>query len=422
MIGQEFYFNAMIVAFFIGYFLITIEHITHINKATIALLMAVICWIFQFGSQAWTHEENIKFLGNHLSEISQVIFFLIGALTIVEIISAHNGFKMISDHLKINSKKTMFWAVGFITFFLSSVLDNLTTTIVMITFLQKLIEKGEDRLIFGGGIVIAANAGGAWTPIGDVTTTMLWIGGQISAFSIIKEIFLPSLTCLVVSFFLLSFCLKGHFVFKDNLGAEAKLPHGKLIFFLGFGLLIFVPIFKIMTGLPPFMGILLALSVLWLTTDLLHRKHDDRDHLRIPHTLSRIDLSAALFFLGVLLCIDALESAGILNGLAAFLDRTVGNSQIIAVLIGLASAIVDNVPLVAGAIGMYSLNTYATDSPFWSLVAYTAGTGGSMLIFGSAAGVVFMSLEKANFFWYLKRISLPALLGFLAGVLVYLAW
>jgi len=420
--GQEFYLNAMVIAFFIGYFLIVIEHITHINKATVALLMAVVCWIFQFGSQAWTHEENIKFLGKHLSEISQVIFFLIGALAIVEIINAHNGFKMISDHLKINSKKTMFWAVGFITFFLSSVLDNLTTTIVMIAFLQKLIEKGEDRLIFGSGIVIAANAGGAWTPIGDVTTTMLWIGGQITAFSIIREVFLPSLACLVVSFFFLSFALKGNFIFNENIEEEPELPFGRLIFFLGIGLLILVPVFKVITGLPPFMGILFALSVLWLTTDLLHRKCEERQNLRVPYVLSKIDLSAALFFLGILLCIDALESAGILHHLAIFLDQTVGSSKMIAVLIGLTSAIVDNVPLVAGAMGMYSLEVYPTDSTFWSLVAYTAGTGGSILIFGSAAGVVFMSLEKANFFWYLKRVSLPALLGFFAGVLVYLAW
>ncbi len=420
MIGHEFYLNAMIVVFFIGYLMITIEHITHINKATVALLMAVICWILQFANQGFTHQENITFLGEHLGNISQVIFFLIGALAVVEIISAHNGFKVISDYVQIQSKKKMFWTVGFITFFLSSILDNLTTTIVMIAFLQKVIKSKEDRWLFGGGIVIAANAGGAWTPIGDVTTTMLWIGNQISTFSIMREIFLPSMICFLVSFFLLSFTLKGKIEFKTSSTKEDVKPYGTFILCLGIGLLIFVPFFKALTGLPPFMGILFALGVLWLLTDVIHRKDTNRESLKVPHILSKIDLSSALFFLGILLCIDALDSAGILNRLAVFLDEGIGNTNVIGILIGLASAIVDNVPLVAATMGMYSLNNYPTDSNFWSLIAYTAGTGGSILIFGSAAGVVFMAMEKADFFWYLKRISLPALLGFFAGALFYI--
>lgn len=421
MITQEFYFNAMIFVFITGYLMITIEHITHINKATVALLMAVICWVLQFGNEKWTQEENISFLGVHLGEISQVIFFLVGALAIVEVISSHNGFKIISDHVKISSKRKMFWVIGFLTFFLSSILDNLTTTIVMVVFLQKIISNRSDRLIMGGGIVIAANAGGAWTPIGDVTTTMLWIGNQITTFSIMKELFLPSVACFLVSFLFLSYSLKGKMEFKDNqIDEHESKPFGSLILCVGILLLVFVPFFKVMTGLPPFMGILLALGIVWLITDILHSSYFDRSHLRVPYVLTQIDLSSVLFFLGILLCIDALESGGILKSLALFLDQTIGNPKIIAIAIGLASAIVDNVPLVAGTMGMYDLAEYPTDSPFWSLIAYCAGTGGSILIFGSAAGVVFMGLEKADFMWYLKKISLPALLGFFAGVLVYI--
>lgn len=421
MITQEFYFNSMIFVFIIGYLLITIEHITKINKAAIALLMAVVCWILQFGNGSWTHLENMRHLGEHLADISQVIFFLIGALTIVEIINAHNGFKVLSNHIKIKSKKKMFWTVGLIAFFLSSILDNLTTTIVMIAFLQKIIENRNDRLIIGGGVVIAANAGGAWTPIGDVTTTMLWIGNQITTFNIMKEIFLPSIVCFIVSFFLLSFSLKGSMDFKENKFEENENePYGEIVFWLGIAALIFVPIFKGLTGLPPYMGMLFGLSFLWIITDILHSKYLNRGHLRVPEILGKIDLSSALFFLGILLCIDSLESAGILNRLALYLDHNIGYTSIIALMIGLASAVVDNVPLVAATMGMYELSQYPTDSPFWSLIAYCAGTGGSILIFGSAAGVVFMGLERADFIWYLKKISLPALLGFFAGALVYI--
>lgn len=421
MMGHELYFNAMIFIFFLGYVMITIEHLTHINKATIALLMAVICWVLQFGNQHWTHEENITFLGEHLGNISQVILFLIGALAVVEIINVHNGFRVISDYIKIESKKKMFLVVGLITFFLSSILDNLTTTIVMIAFLQKIIENRNDRLIFGGGVVIAANAGGAWTPIGDVTTTMLWIGNQVSTFSIMKELIIPSLVCFGVSFFMLSFHLNGKMQFlNQEVEEKYEPPYGHFIFWMGIALLIFVPFFKAITGLPPFMGILFALAVLWLVTDILHCSYSERDKLRVPHVLTKVDFSSVLFFLGILLCIDALESAGILSKLAVYLDQKIGHPDFIAILIGLASAIVDNVPLVAATMGMYSLEQFPTDSEFWTLIAYCAGTGGSILIFGSAAGVVFMSLEKADFVWYLKKISLPATVGFFAGAFVYL--
>ncbi len=417
--GQEIYLGLMVLVFCLGYIMITFEHITHINKATIALLMAVICWVLEFGSQYFTQTENISLLSEHLGALSQIIFFLIGALAIVEIIDAHNGFKVISDRINIESKKKMFWVTGFLTFFLSSILDNLTTTIVMIAFLQKMIEEREDRLIFGGGVVIAANAGGAWTPIGDVTTTMLWIGNQITTFSIMKEIFIPSMVCFLVSFFILNFALKDGSIRKLKADGSKKEPYGSLIFYLGVSLLIFVPFFKAFTGLPPFMGILFGLSILWLVTDILHSRKG-RTHLRMPHTLARIDLSSVLFFLGILLCINALESAGILTHLAVYLDQTFASTTFIAILIGLASAVVDNVPLVAATMGMYELTQYPTDSPFWSMVAFCAGTGGSILIFGSAAGVVFMSLEKVDFMWYLRRVSFAALAGFFAGIGVYI--
>lgn len=413
---------AMIAVFIIGYFFITIEHITHVNKATIALLIAVLCWALQFANQAWNHEENIHFLGEHLANISQLIFFILGALTIVEIINQHKGFRVVSDFIQVSSKTKLLWVIGFITFFLSAVLDNLTTTIVMVTLAKKLLHERESRLLMGGGIVIAANAGGAWTPIGDVTTTMLWIGGQITTVEVMKSLFIPSMICFIASFILIHFMLDKKPIPEENLRHDDLHvePFGKFIFFLGVASLISVPIFKLLTGLPPFMGMLFALSVMWLVTDIAHSKDDRRSHLRVPHVLTKIDLSSALFFLGILLCVTALESAGLLRQLAQWLDVHVGNTTVIAMFIGLASAIVDNVPLVAAAMGMYSLEHYPVDSNFWQLVAYCAGTGGSALIIGSAAGVVFMGLEKADFFWYLRKITIPALVGYFAGLGIYL--
>jgi len=412
---------AMILVFIFGYFLITIENLTHINKTTVALLVAVICWILEFGNNQWANEEHLKFLGIHLANISQVVYFLIGALTVVEIISAHNGFRIISDSIHITSKPQLLWVIGFITFFLSAVLDNLTTTIVMVSFLRKIVAEKQLRWIVGGGVVIAANAGGAWTPIGDITTTMLWIGGQISTLSIMKSLFVPSLVSMVASFACLNLLVKGE-IKKEKVTSklpEAE-PYGTLIFWLGLSCLVSVPIFKVATGLPPFMGILFGLGILWLVTDLLHRGLEERHHLRVPQILSKVDLSSTLFFLGILLAITALDSAGLLEKLAHGLDQTISNFSAIAVLIGLASAVVDNVPLVAAAMGMYDLGQFPQDSNFWELVAFCAGTGGSILIIGSAAGVVFMGMEKVDFYWYLKRVSLPALIGYLAGVGCYL--
>lgn len=408
----------MILIFVIGYIFITIEHYTHINKATIAILMAVLCWVVQFALPA-AAGTNEHFLEEHLSNVAQVVFFLMGAMTIVEIINVHQGFNILTNAIQVTSKRTLLWVMGILAFFLSAVLDNLTTTVVMITLLQRMLPKGEERLLYGGAVVIAANAGGAWTPIGDVTTTMLWIGGQLSSLNILKSLFIPSLVCLGIALLYLSFPLKGEFPSLKKVQQNEE-PFSKAIFFLGLGALIFVPIFRWLTGLPPFMGILFGLGVLWLFTDLFHAKFEERNHLRVPNILTKIDLSGALFFLGILLCIAALDSAGLLHQLARFLDDKIGNVSLIAIAIGLASAVIDNVPLVAATMGMYDLATYPTDHTLWTQIAYTAGTGGSILLIGSAAGVVFMGMEKVDFVWYLKRITIPAFLGFLAGIGVYL--
>lgn len=415
------YTIGMIAVFSIGYILIALEHIVKINKTTVALLMAILCWILQFANHESqiTHQENLGYLQKHIANISQVIFFLLGALSVVELINVHKGFKVISDLIQVRSKRTMFWILGFITFFLSAVLDNLTTTIVMISLIQKLIHNKEDRWLMGGGIVIAANAGGAWTPIGDVTTTMLWIGGQVTSGAIIKSLFLPSMACFIASFLIIAWKLKGEISYEELPKEEKIEPMGQLIFFAGIAALISVPIFKMLTGLPPFMGILFGLGVLWLITDILHTGEQDRWHLQVPYVFTKIDLSGVLFFFGILLCINALETAQLLERLAHWLDDQIGNTHVIATAIGLASAVVDNVPLVAASMGMYSLERFPPDSSFWQLVAFCAGTGGSMLIIGSAAGVVFMGLEKVDFFWYFRKITFAALIGYFAGIGVY---
>lgn len=411
----------MIAVFIVGYFFITIEHVIRIDKATIALLMGIICWIIQFAHSAPGCENSLTCLGEHISNISQIVFFLLGSLAIVAIINVHNGFAIIANAMKIHSKRKLLWIIGILAFFLSAILDNLTTTIVMITLLGGLIERGNDRLIIGGGVVIAANAGGAWTPIGDVTTTMLWIGGQVSTLAIMRDLLFPSIVSMIAAFVILSFFLKGKFNSNEIRIQNNQLePMGKVIFFLGVAALVFVPIFKILTGLPPFMGVLFGLSILWLVTDLLHNRYDDRDHLRVPSILAKVDFSGLLFFLGILLAIDALDSAGILEQLAQGLSKHFNNTTLIATLIGLASAVVDNVPLVAATMGMYSLDQFPVDHTFWQKIAFCAGTGGSILIIGSAAGVVFMGLEKIDFFWYLKKISFAALIGYFAGIAAYL--
>ena len=409
----------IIITFVLGYFLITIEHKIKANKTSVALMMAIICWVLQFTNHFHTYEYNLVHFQEHLSSISQIIFFLLGALTIVEVISMHKGFHLILNYINIRNKKKLLWFIGLISFGLSAILDNLTTTIIMVTLLRRMLPEGKDRLLLGGAVVVAANAGGAWTPIGDVTTTMLWIGGQISTVNIMQVLIVPSIVCMVAALFCISFYLKGEFAPQLSSEEEKIEPFGSTIFWMGVCCLIFVPFFKILTGLPPFMGMLFGLALLWLFTDIVHSEYDNRQHLLVPHIMTKIDVSGVLFFLGILLCIDALSTAGLLKSLSIWMDQTIGSPYIIAMAIGIASAVVDNVPLVAAAIGMYDIAQYPVDSTFWDLVAYCAGTGGSILVIGSAAGIAFMGLEKVDFFWYFKRVGSSALVGYFAGIIVY---
>lgn len=406
----------IVLIFVLGYLAIIFEHKLSVNKTASALLMAVLCWMFLFFASPDTHA-----LGEKVNDVSQIIFFLMGAMTLVEVVDVHKGFKVITDLIHTSSKRKLLWIIGFATFFLSAILDNLTTTIVMISLLRKLVPEPKDRLVLGALVVIAANAGGAWTPIGDVTTTMLWINGNITTLNVMKALFLPSLCSLIVALLILSWNLKGTYPHLVQRAHEEEVePGARLVFYCGIGALIFVPIFKALTGLPPFMGILISLGALWLITDVLHAPHETRQHLRLPQILTRIDTSGVLFFLGILLCISALDVAGLLSELAHFLDHAIGNLSLIATLIGILSAIIDNVPLVAAGMGMWDMQTHPADSYLWQMLAYCAGTGGSILIIGSAAGVAFMGLEKVDFLWYVKRISLTALISYLSGVVIFL--
>ncbi|WP_039913892.1 sodium:proton antiporter NhaD [Cellvibrio mixtus] len=417
--------TTLIVIFIIAYILIALEHPFRINKAATALLSAGLMWtVYALLSNSGHISEE---LAETLVNTAQIVFFLIGAMTIVEVIDAHNGFQVITDRIKTTKLSTLMVLVGTVTFFLSAILDNLTTTIVMVSLMKKLLAKREDRLFFAGMIVIAANAGGAWSPIGDVTTTMLWIGGQITPVNIITNVFLASAVNLLVPLLITAYVLRG----KTAEAPVAKIMNTKssttpqernIVFFLGLGVLIAVPVFKAITHLPPFMGILFGLGILWLVADLMHKNKDEehKDHLSISHALSRIDTSSIIFFIGILLAIATLEHSQILKSLAGWLDDTVGRLDVIVLLIGFASAVVDNVPLVAASMGMYSLEQYPADSFIWEFLAYCAGTGGSILIIGSAAGVAAMGLEKIDFLWYLKKISALATIGYVAGALVYI--
>jgi Na+/H+ antiporter NhaD/arsenite permease-like protein len=442
----------IIIIFVVGYLAIALEHPIKINKTASALLTAVICWtIFtvsgatetQLSSQKYLHflhelgekaatlsaselhlEYVVEQLGHHLNEIAQILFFLMGAMTIVELVDAHHGFKFITDRIKTKNPIVLLWVVCFVAFFLSAVLDNLTTTIVMVSLIRKLIPDKEMRLFFAGMIVIAANAGGAWSPIGDVTTTMLWIGGQISAGSIMTSLLLPSIVCAVVPLVFLTFTMKGTLgEFKEDANASASsIKSGNLMLILGVGALISVPIFKTVTHLPPYMGMLLGLGVLWVVSELINPDMDEslRKNYTASHALAKIDMPSVLFFLGILLAVGSLQSMGTLANFASYLNDSIGDNRIIITLIGVLSAIVDNVPLVAASMGMYSLEAYPMDDFIWTYLAYCAGTGGSILIIGSAAGVAAMGMEKIEFGWYLKRISLLAALGYFAGAGVYL--
>ena len=409
----------MILFFVMGYLSIAFESVIKVNKTAIALLMAVLCWAAYFVGLQPDLTLSVKALNFHLADESQIVFFLLGAMTLVELVDAHEGFHLVSEFMRTHSKRKMLWISGFIAFFLSAIIDNLTSTIVMVSIIRKLVTKREDRLFLGATVVVAANAGGAWTPIGDVTTTMLWIQGRLSTAPLMMWLFLPSVACLVVSVLFHTFRMKGEFETQSNQTIKS-VPFGNKVLVLGFLALIMVPVLKALTGLPPFMGMLIGVGVLWLVTDLAHHKYENRTHLRVPHILSKIDNPGVLFFLGILLAVDALESSGILTAIAKWLEVNIGNTTIVATAIGLFSAIVDNVPLVAGTLGMYSLEQFPMDSKLWQLIAYCAGTGGSILIIGSAAGIAFMGLEKVDFLWYFRRISLSALFGYFAGILVYM--
>ena len=412
----------LIIVFVLAYASITLEHQLNVNKSAPALIGAAVMWTLyalNLGDTALVLEH----LNESLVTTAQIVFFLMGAMTIVEVIDAHHGFDVITQRIRTKRLSTLMWLVGAVTFFMSAVLDNLTTAIVMVSLMKKLLRKQEDRWFFAGIIVIAANAGGAWSPIGDVTTTMLWIGGQVTALGIVKTLILPSIVAAVVPLGFTAWLLRGQSVQAPSRTNDFHSSHeGGLMLALGLGLLLLVPLFKTLTGLPPFMGILLGLGLLWVVSDRLHKSKpsEDKAHLSLANSLSRIDMASLTFFMGILLAVAVLEHAHILKGLATWLNDSVGRQDIIVMLIGLASAVVDNVPLVAATMGMYSLTEFPPDSFLWEFIAYCAGTGGSVLIIGSAAGVAAMGLEKIDFFWYVKRISGLALLGYFAGAFTYI--
>ena len=414
----------VLVLFILGYLFITFEHSIKVNKASLALLTGVLCWsVYMVGSVDVTAVSHS--LLEQLSEISGILFFLMGAMTIVELVDAHDGFDVITTRITTNNKRTLLWIISIVAFLLSAVLDNLTTAIVMVSLLRKLLDDKEDRWLFSGMVIIAANAGGAWSPIGDVTTTMLWIGGQITAVNIILKLILPSLVCLLVPLLLLSFKMKGTFVrpvIEKASNSMNSLFERNVVFYLALAALVFVPVFKTITHLPPFMGVMFGLAILWLVTELIHKNKniEEKDTLSVARALQKIDVPSILFFLGILLAVAALQSVGHLHNLSTFMNEKIGNESIIVLIIGLFSAVIDNVPLVAATMGMYDLSVYPPDSFIWEFLAFCSGTGGSVLIIGSAAGVAVMGLEKIAFGWYVKKISWLALLGYFAGSIVYL--
>ena len=452
-------FILMVVVFVMGYIAIALEHPLKVDKAATALVMGTLCWVFfilgaedilHLGfSPSWeafmaahpdahrihaVHEFiTEKEIIHHLGKISSILFFLLGAMTIVEVVDQHEGFKIITDRIKTTNKVKLLWILSFLTFFMSALLDNLTTTIVLVALLRKLIDDKETRWFFASMVVLAANAGGAWSPIGDVTTIMLWIGEQITAGSIIVNVIVPSLVCMIVPLLILTFTMKGNITRPsfNNFGDDYTTKNERILFFvLGVAGLLFVPLFKTITHLPPYMGMLLSLGVIWVVGELIHKDKpsDIKKKLKVVAILQKVDVPTVLFFLGILSAVAALQSAGQLNILATYLDEKLGSVYLIDLAIGVLSSIVDNVPLVAGAMGMYPINEigavgrdvlFMQDGIFWEFLAYTAGTGGSILIIGSAAGVAAMGLEKIDFIWYIKRISLLAFSGYVSGAAVY---
>ncbi|QNR26006.1 sodium:proton antiporter NhaD [Croceimicrobium hydrocarbonivorans] len=459
-------YSLMVVVFVLGYLAIALEHNIKIDKAASALMTGTICWaLYVIGAEGiidfhsvphwisdmFAEEKNItdqheivthyvtEFqILEHLGEIASILFFLMGAMTIVELVDAHEGFSVITDRIKTTSRRSLLWIICILTFFFSAALDNLTTSIVMVSLLRKLIDDKKDRWLFAGMVVIAANAGGAWSPIGDVTTTMLWIGGQISAGAVIIKLILPSLIALIVPLIVLTPRMKGNVTRprkaegKEHFVNPTTERERNIVFGVGVGGLLFVPLFKTYTHLPPFMGMMLSLSVLWMITEIMHRSknRETKSKLSVIGVLRKIDTASVLFFLGILLAVASLQSAGQLGALANTLDNNIGTGTetgvySVGVIIGLLSAIVDNVPLVAASMGMYDIDPtmgglFASDGLFWEFLAYCAGTGGSALIIGSAAGVAVMGLESISFGWYLKKISILAIIGYFAGAATYI--
>lgn len=413
------------VVFVLCYAMIALEHPFKINKSATALIAAGLMWtLYSFASPLGVEGVSHQ-LTEKLAETAAIVFFLICAMTIVEVTDSHGGFEVITSRIKATKLTSLLWIISFITFYLSSILDNMTTTIVMVALMKRLLKDRDQRLFFAGIIVIAANAGGAWSPIGDVTTTMLWIGGQVTTANIMKTTFLASTVCLVIPLVIATFMLKGAVIPPDKIENESSgcTPFEKtLMFFMGMGSLIFVPIFKSITHLPPYLGILFALGVLWLTGNILHREKqpEEKEHLTLTKALRRIDMASVVFFIGILLAVATLSANGMLPALAQWLDAKLGNQSIIVIIIGLVSAIVDNIPLVAASMGMYPLSQFPPDSFLWEFMAYCAGTGGSILIIGSAAGVAAMGLEKIEFFWYARRIGPLALAGYFGGIVTYI--
>ncbi len=422
---------AIVAIFILGYVGIIFEQVFELNKAAVALLMSTGLWVtyadyFQNTNQGIATNTVLEQLGDQLAEVSDICFFLLAASAIVEVVDAHQGFKVVTNQIQTTSKKQLFWTIGFFTFFLSSILNNLTVTIVMCSLLRKLVPKEEDRKLFGAMVVVAANAGGVWTPIGDVTTTMLWINHQLSTVPTILELFVPSMVCLVGSLFFLVTQVEE----DDAVDAAAAAELAKtsvvtsqemLVFGAGIASLLAVPVFAELTGLPPYLAMLTGLGVIWTLTDVLHFGIEEEEGLKVPTSLAKVDTSGILFFLGILMSIGVLDKSGLLKELAVFLSDNLPSLDIIATVIGLASAFIDNVPLVAATMGMYDLSEYGTDDRLWQLIALCAGTGGSILVIGSASGVALMGLEKVDFLWYFKKVSLGATIGYFAGIAAYLA-
>lgn len=414
----------LVIVFIAGYTAIALEHTLRVSKSATALITGVLCWtiFMSTGEKTFINEE----LQHHLSGIASILFFLLGAMTVVELIDAHDGFDVLTSRIKTTSKRKLLLLVGVFAFFLSALLDNLTTAIVMVAVVNKLIPDQKDRFIFGGVTIIAANAGGAWSPIGDVTTTMLWIAHRISSVEVMLRVFIPALVSFIVPMLILVYRVKGNTEPFTPEANESELKTSaaerKIVFWSGLGILVLVPVFKSVTHLEPYMGMLLGVGILWLITEVIHKKKNDEEKhaLSVAHALRRIDTPSVLFFFGILLAVAALESTGILHDLSQGMAERIGNIDLITITTGLASAVVDNVPLVAGAIGMYPESQYGLDHYFWHFLAYAAGTGGSILIIGSAAGVAVMGLQNISFGWYLRNISLAALAGYAAGALVYI--